>query len=322
MMLNPQLINEYTDPKILNEAKGIPDIIKYLVPFVSDEIIEEYNTGKKDFKLKLSQADLGLNDLYFKYLNIDFKIEDNPYGGAYNYTNSAWDNKKKIFNTVEINLSISKDMFNQLNSLLAHELLHSYEDFKTRMSDKGFLNRTPNQLTPDASNLLPIEEKYQDHPKIQSLIQSIYYLMSVEKRANVASVYHDLENYNFTLDSYNNNKTSLRMYYIYDNILNQAPKIVDSLNDYELDGIREYIQQSSIAYVGNNKKDNNRFKNDFKKYLVDNSGYCLKKIDNIVNYYLDENFVNKFENRNLRGFKLLSEIDRFKEINENIEKIN
>ena len=52
------IYNEETNPKVLMEAKGIPIVVKELVPFISREISKIYNKNQRTYNLTIKKEDI------------------------------------------------------------------------------------------------------------------------------------------------------------------------------------------------------------------------------------------------------------------------
>ena len=324
-------INEYTNPKVLEEAKGIPIIVKELTPFIFEEFKKIYRVTQFEYLIDFTKEEIPLEGIYFEKINVHVVINESGGQALYRSNLSDWNEVDQIFKSVNIELELTRPELESFEKFLSHELLHSYEDYKGKLNNAGFLDRSENQINIYTSGLLDKKDKFGKNVKLHMLINYLYYLMSIEKRANVASVYFDIDKENITLSGFNENPDQVRYYAIYNNIKNNGPGLVDTLTTDEIKLLREYILQSSVAFIGNARNNDEKLKKELKKYFTEKSQYCLKKIERIVKYYLDENYVDRFEENVFRVGRMLDNdfgpdlrviTDRFKEINENIKNIN
>jgi hypothetical protein len=165
-------------------------------------------------------------------------------------------------------------------------LHHAYEDYELKLkTNKGFNDRNPNYYSFDTDELNNVRDKFKNNNKLLFLSYSIYHLMNVEEKANVAQLYYEMDKLKFTKEDIQNGKYKDFTYYKnYLNINKYSESYVNSLNNEELKLLMEYAKHTGIKKIITN--DINAFKRKLINFLKTNSEYVMNKMKKIMIEYL------------------------------------
>jgi hypothetical protein len=298
---------------LLNESKGIPNIIKMLTDVVynkfmnypEDQIIKDNNLysiliNKNEFKYP-----------FFEKLFVFINIVDNEQSSYYKHTMSDWNDIDKIYKNIHANIYITKNNIDELKELISHELFHAYEDYKRKLnSDKGFKDIDQNNVSIETDELQKIKNKFGNNDKLNKLSYFVYYMLNIEKRANVSRLYFELKKNNLTKKDINSEIfKKLTFYIIYQNIKNESEGLINSLNDDELNLFGEYIQNSAINNLYSNDKI--AFKKRLIQYFKTESENTLKKMRKIMIEYLeDEGLMETKKSDRSRMIEIMKHLDQ------------
>jgi hypothetical protein len=292
---------------LLTESKGIPQIVKNITDILISKFFKNSRKFllKKDLEyniylLKFSHEDL--NELFFHDLFVYLYVYDEftKKDSFYNYNINEWNENFKMFNQVVIRIYINKNEINDLSRILAHELIHAYEDHcRIIKTNKGFLNINPDEFSLETVKQIEIKEKFGDNPKLNKLYYYTYYLLFPERRANIGAIYYELKEFELTKQDIDDGKYKDMLYYkIYLQIKENISNLMKSLTDEEAKLFGEYIKGSAFKKLHSNNLQlfKQRIIVNFKKY----SEETMFKMRKLTYSYLSDNHL-------MENFKLIEE---------------
>jgi hypothetical protein len=298
----------------LEEAKGVPNILKIMSDNIYDKFINypenEIEKINNNFRYKIEFNKNELEYSFFEKLIIYITISnDNDESSYYNYSKSNWIENKKIFEKIVINIFILKNNINDLSDIIMHELLHAYEDYQRSLNNVGFNKMNPNKISIETDDLKKIKEKFGDNNKLNTLAYYVYYLLNIERNAYVSQIYSELKKYKLTKNDINREKyKELTFFKTYLVINNYSEQYVNSLNNDELKLFAEYIQHSAIKNLYS--VNNNIFKKKLINYFKSESEKTMKKMYKVMVEYLeDDNLMEVFYLSKKKMLNIISYIE-------------
>ena len=302
--------------RLLNESKGIPSgiieltktIYNKFINYPSNEIIKDNNNNKR-YSILIDKNEISYSffDKLFIYINI-VDVEQSSY---YKHTMSDWNDVDKIYEKIHINIYITKNKINDLEGLISHETFHAYEDYKRKLnSGKGFNDINQNNISIETDELQNIKNKFGNNEKLNKLSWFVYYMLNIEKRANVSQLYFELKKFNLTKKDINSGIfKNMTFYHTYETIKNESEGLINSLNDDELILFGEYIKNSAISNLYSTDKI--AFKKRLIQYFKTESENTLKKMRKIMIEYLeDENLMETKKSDWSRMIKIMNHLDQ------------
>jgi len=300
----------------LTEAKGIPNIIKLLtdkiyekyINYPKNEIIYDNDEYRYSIKIDKNEIENSFFENLFLYIILTNNKSKSSY---YKHNLSNWNDKYKIFDKIIIQIFLVKENLDDLKEIISHELHHAFEDYKRKLNtNKNFKDVDSNLISTETDELITISNKFKNNYKLNKLSAFIYYLLNIEKKANISRLYYELKKYNLTKKDINNNEyQKLFFYKIYKEINNSTESLINSLNKEELNLFKEYIKHTSINNLYSN--DDNIFKKRIINYLKNNSEETLKKMRKIMIEYLeDEDLMETRISNKQKMFELLLNIEK------------
>ena len=283
---------------MLKESMGVPIEVYELTNKLVKSFIKEKNKRNSvvrgdvmefSYVYDSSPIQNTFVDEIILFLNVSSK-DLNSY---YDYKLSNWISKDKRFKKIFITISISFENLKDFKDIVSHELLHAFADYKRRIGDNMGLTKLDGEyISFQTKDLTNISKNFTK--PLKYIEYFLYYLMSIEKRANVTQLYFELEKMDFNIEDIKNKRyKELSFYKIYNNIRNNGDLILDGLNDDELKLLNEYIGKikplKSIY-----SKNNNKLIYNLKKYFKSESEKVLKKMNKVLSLYIDEEFVKNY----------------------------
>jgi hypothetical protein len=301
--------------RLLVESKGIPSgiitltniIYNKYINYPTNEIMKDKNNNERySILVNKNELEYPFFDKLFIYIN----IVNNEQSSYYGHTLSNWDEINKIYETININIFILKNNISDLKELISHELFHAYEDYKRKLNiNKGFKDINQNNISIETDELQKIKSKFSNNDKLNKLSYFVYYMLNIEKRANISQLYFELKKYNLTKKDINSGiYKNLTFYAIYQTIKNDAEKLINSLNDDEINLFGEYIKNSAINNLYS--VDKIAFKKRLIQYFKKESENTLKKMRKIMIEYLeDENLMETKKSDRSRMIEIMLHLD-------------
>ena len=272
---NDDVLDDYVSDFLFENSgmfPGCQGICKRLVKLIRDNKIDndKYQFHEEDFK--------GI-PIFFKSIYIT--VTNDKKGAGYVYMNKLlddeydlirWDNENKIFNFIEI--QIGKDCFYEYDTvlfeMLAHELTHSYVEYRHLKNNGKFLKRLMN-----SDNYKKLDPKRNDHYIVKTIKIVLHTLEPVERNSILAQLVSSI---------YSNEYVSLRDAYedikkspIYQNI--KAAYALSFLVDKDEEIKRNYILAYRHIYNDNIMSDKK-----ILNFLKKESNKLWKKAINHIYY--------------------------------------
>ena len=288
-------LDEYV---MLSESMGVPIEVYDLTNKLVKSFIKEKNKRNKivdkdgiNFSYIFNSSTI--KDSFVDEIFLQVNISSKDFNSFYNYNLSNWDNINKKFKNLVIKISLSFENIKDFKEIISHELLHAFEDYKRRIGDNMGLTKLDGEYTSFQTKTLTDISINFTKP-LKYIEYFLYYLMSIEKRANVTQLYFELKKMDFNIEDIKSKRyKELSFYKIYNNIKDNGDLILNSLNDEELKLLNEHISKikplKSIY-----SKDNNKMISNLKKYFKLESEKVLKKMNKVLLLYIDEEFVNNY----------------------------
>jgi len=278
---------------LLSEAQGIPDAVKYYTNILYHEFIfypKEgiiYKNDSDNYYIIVKGGDNKLS--FFNELLMEVIIYENNHDASYyKFDVSGWDENNRKFDRIFIKINMKSDEIPRLREDISHELHHAYEDYKRIANKKeGFLDLRNNITSTDTIEMRAIYNEFKDDDILLKLSNYIYYLLGVEKRANVSAMYQELIKFKLTKQDINDGAyKKMRFYEKYLTIINLTPKMVDSLNSEQLELFGRYVRASSINKIYS--PNSSVFKKNLINYFKTESEEMLIKSRKMLMEYLTD----------------------------------
>lgn len=290
-----------TNNNLLYESLGLPKVVYDLTELIYKQFLN-YNedlilqtSDRKVYVIKLNKKDY--ENSFFNELKLSVEITNNDISDDSRYIPeiNGWNDIEKIFNVVKIRIIVNIENKNNIKELIAHELLHAYDDYKTKLNTNiGFIDGNSNYFTINTPELNQIFNKFGDDRKLHFLAYYVYYLLEPEKRANVTQLYFELQKHKFTKEDITSEKyKTLTFYKNYLNINENAENIVNYLNENELSLFKEFIKNSYLVSLYS--KSDDVFKRRIIKYFKEKSETTMRKMQKIMMQYLNDGFLMEYD---------------------------
>jgi hypothetical protein len=188
--------------KILTEAKGMVEGSDEIIDVIMNKIQQETQNGLNEMQVKVTTQDfsnLQIQPFFEEILVlIDYKKEPKEgIKGVYSdkYNELTDDNSKlKAVVITFIMHGDYKQLIYQLQPLIAHELLHAYENFQ-RIKKTGKNMQTASEELNYANNQRVLQiAKTTNNDIIQQLSYTLYYCISFEKNAYTTQLKQQMKN--------------------------------------------------------------------------------------------------------------------------------
>jgi hypothetical protein len=278
--------------KLLIESMGLSPIVSDLTDIVFQKYLKEkdnpylIDNNKKTYVIVVDDKEY--NKSFFNQLNVIINIvneEDTVSKYLPKYSN--WIEDTMIFDEIFIEIQVDYNSIDDIRELIAHELTHSFEDYnRKKKSNNSFGDVNYNYFsvfTPELNNII---EKFGKNDKLNKLVYFIYYLLEPEKKANVTQLYFELKKLKLNKeDIVNGNYKSLTFYKIYDNINKYSFGLLNSLNDNEIELLKEFVKESYFSNLYS--ESNDIFINRLYKFFKEKSERALNKMRKITYLYFD-----------------------------------
>lgn len=257
------------------ESRGIPNILKNILPEVFNKVINNINTKNiisldfdyDNFKIQSLFVDIINKPMNTIYATSQFGIFDGQYL------------KSPI---IKIYLDIDNFDETNLKRVILHELLHIYEIFqRIKNKSKKSLQWDLNQI------LLKIRDKYSNDKFLNDFIYLIYLSLDQEINARIAETYTILmesntDNYNTLISLIKNTESWKYKNYLNDFDANKYNIDQDKLNNFFDELIKEFSKKS-INFKLYNKNNLNYWTSLFKQKSKKYEQKLFKLIDEVIN---------------------------------------
>jgi hypothetical protein len=284
------------------ESRGIPNILKNLLPDIFNKVINNINTKNiisfdfdyDNFKIQSLFVDIINKPINTIYATSQFGIFDGQY-----------------LKSPIIKIYLDIDNFDEINlkRVILHELLHIYEIFqRIKNKSKKSLQWDLNQI------LLKIRDKYSDDKFLNDFIYLIYLSLDQEINARIAETYSILmesntDDYNTLISLIKNTESWKYKNYLNDFDANKYNIDQDKLKNFFDELIKEFSKKS-INFKLYNKNNLNYWTSLFKQKSKKYEQKLFKLIDEVINdvkmiqsAYVDiddtkilsEKFITKFD---------------------------
>lgn len=285
----PDSILTYT----LSDMKLIP--VKRYIVYIPDDITNTI-TWVENKIIKII-----VYDLKGKYVpDIDRKRFNNSNEGLYSVPSDDKLTKDGKLNEIRIlvkSFSIDGEVISQnLYSTLYHEVTHAFENYNRLKKNGNGLNHYFNTTKYD--EIANSDESDDDDETIKFKEINYYIFSNVEKNANVAGVYGDLERLNSKRENFSTDIKETYAYQLYEYVKYDVIPMLGKLDNSYWEKFKD------IAFTTNKiNQSTGRFKSDFIKSANYKLNDLLRGIGKVASQYYDDSEMKNNQNNKKALFK-------------------